>query len=87
MNPLANIFGKSPMGLIMDTLKTGGNPKELAERMMQKYGANNPMLSELTKLANNNDKQGIENLARSYFEKQGRNFDSEYSEFLKQFKM
>ncbi|MCQ2979546.1 MAG: hypothetical protein MJ245_07105 [Clostridia bacterium] len=87
MNPLGNIFGNSPLGLLGDVFKTGGNPKVIAESMLRKYGNNNPMLSELSKLAENNDKQGIENLARNYFEKQGRNFDAEYSNFMNQFKM
>ncbi|MCQ2911411.1 MAG: hypothetical protein MJ244_04400 [Clostridia bacterium] len=86
MNPLGNIFGNSPLGLIGDAFKTGGNPRLIAESMLRKYGNNNPMLSELSKLASNNDKEGIEKLARKYFKEQNRDFDAEYSNFMSQFK-
>lgn len=86
MNPLGNIFGNSPMGLLMDTFKHGGDPKVIAESLLRKYG-NNPMLGELSKLISSNDMQGVEKLARNYFKEQGRSFDDEYSNFMNQLKM
>jgi hypothetical protein len=42
---------------------------------------NNPMSANLLALAKNNDKRGIEQFARNFFQSQGMDFDKEFMAF------
>lgn len=48
--------------------------------------SNNPMLKNLVEMAEKGDKKGIEQFARNVFKEQGRDFDKEYEELMKNFK-
>ncbi|MCQ2750005.1 MAG: hypothetical protein MJ246_08790 [Clostridia bacterium] len=73
MNPLANMLNM--------------NPKQIAQGLIKKIGTSNPVVNELSRLADNGDTKGIENLARDYFKKQGMDFDEEYKKFMSNIKM
>lgn len=66
-------------------VKQNVNPKQIAIGMMLENN-NNPMINNLMNMANNNNNQGLENFARNLLSQKGRNFDNEFSEFMKQIK-
>lgn len=60
------------------------SPKELVQRAV---GSNkNQTIDELMKWAENGDTKDLENFARDAFKSQGRDFDKEFAEFMKNFK-
>lgn len=60
------------------------SPKELVQKAV---GNNkNKTIDELIKWAENGDKKDLENFARGAFKEQGRDFDKEFAEFMKNFK-
>lgn len=60
------------------------SPKELVQKAV---GNNkNQTINELVKWAENGDTKDLENFARDAFKEQGRDFDKEFSEFMKNFK-
>lgn len=70
-NPIQ--FIKSAMGI--------SSPKQMVMKMMS--NTNNPMINNLVDMANRGDMKGIEEFARNFCNERGRNFDSEFSEFIK----
>lgn len=60
------------------------NPKEAVINMVKSN--NNPMIKNLVEMAEKGDSDGIEKFARNLYKEQGRDFDKEYSEFMKFFK-
>ena len=69
---------------MMTMLKCIRNPKQAVLNMI---GNNtNPMIKNLVEMANNGNKQGIEEFARNYYKEQGKDFDKEFSEFMDNFK-
>lgn len=67
MNNLLNIIKmiKNPQEFVMNTLCVN----------------NNQILNNLVKMAQNGDKQGVENFARNYFKEQGKDFDEIMNSF------
>lgn len=68
----------------MNMLKSIKNPKEAVINMIKSN--NNPMIKNLVEMAEKGDTKGVENFARNVFKEQGRNFDEEINEFMKNFK-
>ena len=68
----------------MNMLKGIKNPKETVINMIKTN--DNPMIKNLVNMAENGDNEGIEKFARNFFKEQGRDFDKEYSQFMKMFK-
>ena len=56
------------------------SPQQIINTLFSKN--NNPMMNNLKEMAQNGDKQGVENFARNLFKEQGRDFDKEFSEFM-----
>lgn len=73
-NPIQ--FIKSAMGI--------SSPKQMVMKMMG--NTNNPMINNLVEMANKGDTKGVEEFARNFCNERGGNFDSEFSEFMKNFK-
>ena len=46
----------------------------------------NPMMNNLIRMAKSGNIQDVENFARNVFREQGRDFDTEFAEFKKNFK-
>ena len=68
----------------MRMLKSIKNPKEAVINMVKSN--NNPMLKNLVEMAEKGDTKGVENFARNILKEQGRDFDSEMNNFMKNFK-
>lgn len=68
----------------MNMLKGIKNPKDAVINIIKSN--NNPMVQNLVEMAEKGDSQGIENFARNMLKEQGRDFDAEMNEFMKNFK-
>ena len=73
----------NPMQII-NMLKGMKSPKETVINMIKSN--NNPMIKNLVEMAEKGDSQGVENFARNLYAQQGRDFDKEFGEFMKNFK-
>ena len=73
----------NPMQFI-NMLKGIKNPKDAVINMIKTN--NNPMVKNLVEMAEKGDSQGVENFARNMLKEQGRDFDAEMNEFMKNFK-
>lgn len=62
------------------------NPIEMIKNMIINKNINNPVLKQLITKAQNGDSKGVEDFARNFLKEQGRDFDSEFAEFMKNFK-
>ncbi|MDE7425338.1 MAG: hypothetical protein K2N51_16900 [Lachnospiraceae bacterium] len=71
----------NPM-MLLQMLK-GKSPKDMVMNMIQNQMSNNPVVSNMMNLANSGDKSGVETVARNLFKTQGRDFNAEFSEFMK----
>lgn len=72
----------NPMQVLQNFISKGLSPQKIAEQM----SGNNPMITNLIKMANSGDTNGVENFARNMFKEKGRDFDKEFSEFRNKFK-
>ena len=71
----------------LQMLKGIKNPKEAAMRMMRENpNINNPIMKDLMNMAEKGDGKGIEKFARNLFKEQGKDFDKEFENFMKNFK-
>lgn len=73
----------NPMQFI-NMLKGIKSPKDAVVNMIKSN--NNPMFKSLVEMAKKGDNQGVENFARNMLKEQGRDFDAEMNEFMKNFK-
>lgn len=72
----------NPMEQMKAFIKQGGNPQQI----INKVAGQNPMLKNVIDMAQKGDKEGIENFARNLLKEQGRDFDSEFKNFMSNFK-
>lgn len=63
-------------------LLKGRNPKELVMSMMKNNQINDPTLTQLINYAENGDINNLTSFAETYFSKQGKNFNSEFQNFM-----
>ena len=68
----------------MNMLKGIKSPKDTVINIVKTN--NNPMIKNLVEMAKKGDNQGVENFARNMLKEQGRDFDAEMNEFMKNFK-
>ena len=68
----------------MKMLRGIKNPKAAVINIIKSN--NNPMVKNLVEMAEKGDNEGIEKFARNMFKEQGRDFDKEFGEFMKNFK-
>lgn len=73
----------NPMQL-MNMLKGIKNPKDAVINMIKTN--NNPMIKNLVEMAEKGDTTGVEKFARNILKEQGRDFDVEINDFMKNFK-
>jgi hypothetical protein len=62
------------------------NPMQMIKNMILNKNINNPILKEVITKAQNGDTKGVEAFARNFLKEQGRDFDKEFNEFMKNFK-
>lgn len=75
----------NPLNTIKNYIKQQGNPRDLLINFMTQNNTN-PMINNLINMAQKGDSKGVENFARNLFKEQGRDFDKEFSDFMKNFK-
>ena len=73
----------NPMQM-MNILNGIKNPKEAVINMIKTN--NNPMVKNLVEMAEKGNSKGVEDFARNMLKEQGRDFDAEMNEFMKNFK-
>jgi hypothetical protein len=71
------------INMIKNLVSKGGNPQQIIMDNLLKNNSN-PMITNLLNMAKNGDAKGVENFARNLFKDKGRDFDSEFSNFMKQ---
>ena len=62
------------------------NPVQMLKNIIMNKQINNPIFKEVINKAQNGDSKGVEEFARNLFKEQGRDFDKEFGEFMKNFK-
>lgn len=72
----------NPMQIIQ-IIKSGGNPQQIAMQIIQERMGNTPLGSNLINLAQNNKSKEIENIVRNIVNQNGGNFDQDFSAFKK----
>ena len=70
----------NPMNLV--SLLKGRNPQELVMSMIKNNNINDPTINELIGYAKNGDNENLTKLAESIFQKQGKDFTTEYNNFM-----
>lgn len=70
----------NPMEMI--SLLKGRNPEELVMSMIKNNNINDPTINELIGYAKNGDNENLTKLAKSIFQKQGKDFTTEYNNFM-----
>ena len=68
----------------MDFIRGIKNPEQFIKGAISNN--TNPMLGQLLKMAQNGNSKEIEAFARNIFKEKGRDFDTEFSDFIKQVK-
>ena len=62
------------------------NPIQMIKNAILNRQINNPVLKEVINKAQNGDSKGVEEFARNLLKEQGRDFDKEFGQFMKNFK-
>lgn len=70
----------NPMEMI--SLLKGRNPEELVMSMIKNNNINDPTINKLIGYAKNGDNENLTKLAESIFQKQGKDFTTEYNNFM-----
>ena len=73
----------NPLNTIKNYFRKGGNPQQLFARFIQQN--RNPMLNNLVKMAQSGNTKELENFARNALKEQGKDFDTEFTQFKNQF--
>ena len=68
----------------MNMLKGIKSPKDAVINVIKTN--NNPMVKNLVEMAEKGNSKGVEDFARNILKEQGRDFDAEMNEFMKNFK-
>lgn len=71
---------------LMNFMQQQLNPQQLLTNFMQQNNNDNPMIKNLIAMAQRGDNKAVEKFARNLFKEQGRDFDKEFSDFMKSFK-
>lgn len=74
----------NPMVLIQ-MIRNGANPQQLMLEVLQSKFKGTPLGDNLLNLAQNNQTEQIEQVARNMVAAQGKDFDTEFAAFRKQF--
>ena len=70
---------------LFGTAMKSGNPKQFVLNLLQQNAQGNPVMESLLGLAQNGNKAGIEQIARNIVQSSGKDFDTEFANFKKQF--
>ena len=67
----------NPMQLL-SMIRSGKNPQQLVIEILSDRAGNDPMAANMLSMINSGNQRGIEQVARNYFQSQGRDFDKEF---------
>lgn len=70
---------------IVNLLKSN-NPRAAVEQIIQAKYPNNPFMQNLLQLGNQGNTQAIQQIVTQMFNQQGRDFNTEYQNFMQQIK-
>ena len=62
------------------------NPIQMLKNIVMNKQINNPILKDVINKAQKGDSKGVEEFARNMWKEQGRDFDKEFNEFMKNFR-
>lgn len=62
------------------------NPIQMLKNIVMNKQINNPILKDVINKAQKGDSKGVEEFARNVWKEQGRDFDKEFNEFMKNFR-
>lgn len=62
------------------------NPIQMLKNIVMNKKINNPILKDVINKAQKGDSKGVEEFARNVWKEQGRDFDKEFNEFMKNFR-
>lgn len=65
----------NPMQMLGSVMKSGGNPQKIIMQMMNSSMENNPMMSNVMQMAQNQDAKGLEQFARNLAKEKGINVE------------
>lgn len=72
--------------ILLNLIGSGANLQStLTQYIQQNYG-NNPEMMQLVQMANNNDVQGLQQIANNLLSKQGKDYNQEMSNLMNMFK-
>ena len=74
----------NPINALRLLIGNAPNPKQVIEQMVKTN--KNPMIDNLLNMARTGNSKGVEEFAKNVFKEQGRDFDKEFSEFMRNFK-
>ena len=74
----------NPINALRLLIGNAPNPKQVIEQMIKTN--KNPMIDNLLNMARTGNSKGVEEFAKNVFKEQGRDFDKEFSEFMRNFK-
>lgn len=77
-------MNNNPLNTIKNYFRRGGNPQQLFARFMQIN--QNPMVNNLVKMAQSGNTKELENFARNALKEKGKDFDTEFAQFKRQFR-
>ncbi len=63
------------IGMLIQLLKNGGNPQQMAMSMLQQMGTNNPIAQNLSNMIQSGNVSGAEQIARNICASKGINPD------------
>lgn len=72
----------NPIEMIKGLMSKGESPQQMISNMISQNS--NPMMQNLTKMAQSGNSQEVENFARNICKEKGIDFDKEFSNFMKQ---
>ena len=76
----------NPIQMLQSFMGKGGNPQQLVMNAIRGMSGNsNPMINNLLTMAQNGDSKGIEQFARNFMKEKGKDFDTEFNAFMKNF--
>lgn len=75
----------NPIQMIQNFMKNGGNPQQLIQKAMGMTNNNNLIISNLISLAQNGNKNKVEQIARNMCNEMNINFDDAFPKFMNNF--
>ena len=74
----------NPIMQFIQAMRGGGNPQQMIINMLQQQAGNSPLGQNLLQMAQQNDRKGIEQIARNLCQQRGLDFDKEFAAFKQQ---